>query len=89
MLRLKKCLVLYNYFYRTATLEDIQRQVKDSNRKNITVQRRIMNPSRKSTLVSYFNDDDSDDGDITGYANNVSHYICLVKHMSAIIIISH
>lgn len=34
-----------------------------------------MNPARKSTLVSYLDDDDSDDGDITGYANNVSHLI--------------
>lgn len=34
-----------------------------------------MNPARKSTLVSYLDDDDSDDGDITGYANNVSHMV--------------
>lgn len=34
-----------------------------------------MNPARKSTLVSYLDDDDRDDGDITGYANNVSHLI--------------
>lgn len=35
-----------------------------------------MNPARKSTLVSYLDDDDdSDDGDITGYANNINHVV--------------
>lgn len=47
-----------------------------------------MNPARKSTLVSYLDDDDddSDDGDITGYANNINHvvqdiYIKILKNL--------
>lgn len=47
-----------------------------------------MNPSRKSSLVSYLSDDDSDDGDITGYANNVSHNICSTFNKSFFLITS-
>ncbi|KRG00702.1 uncharacterized protein Dmoj_GI26475 [Drosophila mojavensis] len=67
----------YNAWLRTTTLDDIQHQLNHAanHLKNVDspVRRQMLDPAAKSTLEVYEADEDSDSGDITGYAYDSSY----------------
>lgn len=65
------------FLYRTTTLDDIQHQLNHAannlKSSDSPIRRQMLDPAAKSPLEAYETDEDSDSGDITGYAYDSSY----------------